>query len=468
MMNHLKDTKILVIGLGKSGLSAARHCAKAGAAVTVTDKKSSDELGEAMAELRGMKIKFELGGHDPNLTSDTELIVISPGVPIDLPWLIEARSHNVPIIGEMELAVRSISKPVIAVTGTNGKTTTTALTGHLLSAAGLSPCVAGNIGTPILDVLEEANKSDYVVLEVSSFQIDTTPSLRPHIAIWLNATADHLDRHGTFENYVASKARLFTQIREEGFGIYNASDEAVARTVVSGRCQLIPFDATGRIFKIGRKAGKETSTSGRAWYSDNELWVQTPDGGQNHYSLADVKLEGTHNRENMLAALMAAELTGADPQDLLAGLNSFKGLPHRVEYVTELNGVRYYDDSKGTNVGATIRALEGFAEPVVLIAGGLSKGADFAPLSKYVKGKVKKLILIGEAAAEMEKVLSPYASSVRAKTMDEAVKIAMRSAEPGDVVLLSPACASMDMFKDYADRGRAFVNAVKRLETKGE
>ncbi|MFA4875297.1 MAG: UDP-N-acetylmuramoyl-L-alanine--D-glutamate ligase [bacterium] len=464
-MRDLRNKKVLIIGLGRSGLAAARHCVAAGAVVTATDKKPASELTDALAALDGMGVKFALGGHDPALCAESEIIVISPGVPLELPGLSLARERGAAIIGELELAVWEISKPVIAVTGTNGKTTTTALIGHLLENSGINACVAGNIGTPLLDVLADADKADYIVLEVSSFQIETTPSLRPYIMIWLNVTQDHLDRHGTFENYVASKARLMAQVPEDGFGIYNAADEAVAQAAIAQRCRLIPFDATGRLFGAHRASEQR---AGRAWYGDGDLWVYAPDSTPNRYSLADVKLEGPHNRENMLSALMTSELAGADPADLAAALNSFKGLPHRVEFVAELKGVRYYDDSKGTNVGATIRALEGFAEPVVLIAGGLSKGADFAPLAGHVKGKVKKLVLIGEAAPEMEKTLSPFASTVRAKSMDEAVSIASRVAEPGDVVLLSPACASFDMFKDYSDRGRAFVDAVNGIDKAGK
>ncbi len=465
MMHDLKDKKVLVIGLGRSGVAAARFCASAGARVTATDKKSAEELSDALASLSAHDIIFSLGSYDSELPAANDLIVISPGVPLDLPGLDAARSRGAEIVGELELAVRCIDTPVIAVTGTNGKTTTTALTGHLLETSGIKACVAGNIGTPLLDVLDDANGSDVVVLEVSSFQIDTAPSLVPHIAIWLNTTQDHLDRHGTFENYVASKARLMERVPSDGFGIYNAADEAVVQASISQRCRLIPFDATGRILGLHR-GGETESKPGRAWYGDGSLWIHAPGGSPNRYSLADVKLEGPHNRENMLAALMAAELAGADPADLADGLSSFKGLPHRVEFVTEARGVRYYDDSKGTNIGATIRALEGFAEPIVLIAGGLSKGVDFAPLASHVKGKVKKAILIGESALTLQAVLAPHTSTVLAKSMDEAVTIAFRTAEPGDVVLLSPACASFDMFKDYADRGRAFVDAVRALEIK--
>jgi UDP-N-acetylmuramoylalanine--D-glutamate ligase len=456
-MNELTGKKVLIVGLGRSGIAAARHCAAAGASVTVADAKPADELAGALAALAGLPVRQALGGHDPALPAAHDLVVASPGVPLDAPGFAEARARGVPIVGELELAVRRISRPIVAVTGTNGKTTTTSLIGHLLAAARLRACVAGNIGTPLLDALAEADAADAVVLEVSSFQIDTTPSLAPEVGVWLNVTQDHLDRHGTFENYVASKARLFEQMSEAGYGIYNAADGAVAKAMGSARCRRLPFDAT--------TARAPSSDEGGAWSSGGELVVQLPGREAHRYALGRVQLSGVHNRENMLAALLAAELCGAEPALLAEGLATFRGLPHRVELVAEAGGVRYFDDSKGTNVGATIRALEGFAEPVVLIAGGLGKGADFAPLAPAVRGKVKRLVLIGEAAGAIERALAGAAPAVRAASMEEAVAKAAEAAAPGEVVLLSPACASFDMFRDYAHRGECFAAAVRKLAT---
>ena len=383
----------------------------------------------------------------------------SPGVPADLPGLPEARARGVAVIGELELAVQEIDRPIVAITGTNGKTTTTSLVGHLLREAGVHACVAGNIGTPLLDVLTEARRADWVVLEVSSFQIETSPSLSPRISVALNATPDHLDRHASFSAYVECKARLVHQSHPDGYGIFNAADEHIAAAVGGARCKLVPFDATGRIIKKG-----DDRLS--AWFGDGDLWVKSRAIGQSRYSLSNVKLEGIHNRENMLAALLAAELCGAESSELLPALESFSGLPHRMELVGEYHGVRYYDDSKGTNIGATIRAVETFAEPLVLIAGGLSKGVDFTPLAPHLCGRVKLAVLIGEAAGALEASLSGSVKTARASSMEEAVRVSSRAAEPGDVVLLSPACSSFDMFKDYADRGRSFVESVKRVAAK--
>jgi len=454
----LRGKRALVIGLGRSGVAAARFLAREGACVIVEDAKPAEALADSVKALEGLDIVFALGGHDPRRAIESDFIVASPGVPLDLPSISAAAEKGVPLVGEMELAVQRITRPMIAVTGTNGKTTTTALIGHLLGRAGIRACVAGNIGTPILDLVDEANRSERVVLEVSSFQLDTTPSLSAEIAVWLNATSDHIDRHGSFENYVASKAKLFSQMGGKGFGVYNASDEAVSQSVITSRCTLVPFDPTGRLF-----SGPGEGSSARGWYSGGDLFVQTHGNAPHRYPLSKVKLAGRHNRENMLAALIAASLAGAEPAALDQGLCEFEGLPHRVQLVAEHRGVRFYDDSKGTNVGATVRAIEGFEEPIVLIAGGLAKGCDFSDLVSAVRGRVKEAVLIGEAAPDLQRTLARHTKTMIASSMDEAVSIAVRDAEPGDVVLLSPACASFDMFRDYAHRGRAFAEAVTRF-----
>lgn len=453
---ELKGKKITVVGLGKSGIAAARYLLKKGAVVTVSDLKTELELGAVAAEVRELGARMSLGFHDAKIIESAEMVVLSPGVSNQISGITSALARGAPVIGEMELALTELSRPVIAVTGTNGKTTTTALIGHLLESAGVNVCVAGNIGAPLLDALEDAGRADYVVLEVSSFQIETTPSLKAQIGILLNVTPDHLDRHATFEAYAQCKARLIERIPEKGWGIYNAADRDASRFVLSAHCGLIPFDATGR-----RIDGRGLPQA--AWFGEGDLVVRVSKDSENRYPLAKVGLEGIHNRENMLAALAACELCGADSHELLRGLESFKGLPHRLELVGEYRGIRYYDDSKGTNIGATIRAIEGFAEPIILIAGGISKGVDFAPLALQVAKRVKKAILIGESAPLIQEAFKGHTETVRAKTMTDAVRFAAESANPGDVVLLSPACASFDMFRDYAHRGEEFAMAVKKI-----
>ena len=460
MLGELKGKRVLVLGLGRSGVAAARYLVAAGARVTASDLKTADQLGQVLEKLAGLPIEFTLGGHDPDAPREFDLVVISPGVPPDLPGLSAARGKGVPVVSELELAVRVLDKPVVAVTGTNGKTTTTSLIGHLLSESGMSACVAGNIGRPLLGALDLAARSQVVVLEVSSFQIETSPSLAPWVAIWLNATPDHLDRHKSFEAYVDCKARLFSQVPYGGWGIYNAADPAVSQSVRSSGIGLVPFDATGGPPSLGDGIG---NNAGRAWFGEDDLWVDTWGLAPNRYSLENVSLRGVHNRENMQAALVAAEICGAHPGTLGCALQSFVGLPHRMELVGSHQGVRYYDDSKGTNVGATIRALEECTEPVVLIAGGRAKGADFSPLIPLIGEKVKKLVLMGEAAGVMDSMFYGCTESVRASSMADAVGIASLAASPGDIVLLSPACSSFDMFADYAERGRAFARAVSGL-----
>ncbi len=441
------------MGLGRSGLAAARHCLDRGASVAACDTRPAGELSDAVEQLSCAGADVVLGSNDASLAEGADLIVASPGVPLDLPLLAKAGAGGVPVVGEMELAVREIRRPIAAVTGTNGKTTTTALLGHLLAGAGLSVCVAGNIGNPIVASIEEANRSDWVVLEVSSFQLDTAPSLRADIAVWLNATQDHIDRHGSFDAYVASKAKLFAQIADGGRGIYNACDHAVAAAAAASSAGMIPFDAEGALSE---------DLGDRGWYEDGALKVRLS-GREHGYPLEGVALQGAHNRENMLAALLAAELAGSDYDLLGSALKSFRGLAHRMELVLESSGVSYYDDSKGTNVGATLRAINGFSRPVVLIAGGQSKGADLSQLVPAIRERVKGAVLIGEAADEMERIFSKATKTMRADDMGEAVTKAAGMAESGDVVLLSPACASLDMFKDYAERGDAFKEAVNKL-----
>jgi UDP-N-acetylmuramoylalanine--D-glutamate ligase len=452
-METLKGKRILIVGLGRSGAAAARHCAIRGGRVTALDFKSASELGSCADELLAIGVELRPGTNDIDFASGFDIVIASPGVPLDHAILNRARELSVPIVGEMELAMREIARPVIAVTGTNGKTTTTALIGHLLETAGKRACVAGNIGNPIVAELGRANSSDCVVLEVSSFQLDTTPSLHADIAVWLNVSEDHIDRHGSFEAYVASKAKLFEQMGSDGVGVYNARDRAVADAVGAISTKLMPFDAEGSL------AG---SSGPAAWHEGGRLKVRS--GEEVHeYPLAETKLEGAHNRENMLAAVVAAELAGADTKMIYEGLTTFAGLPHRVEFVVERAGVSFFDDSKGTNVGATVKALDGFDKPVVLIAGGLSKGADLTPLVPKVRKKVKSAVLIGESAGEMEELFRGATATVRAGSMEDAVRAAVESAVPGDVVLLSPACASQDMFRDYAERGDAFKQAVNKL-----
>ncbi|HQG13203.1 MAG TPA: UDP-N-acetylmuramoyl-L-alanine--D-glutamate ligase [bacterium] len=452
---NFRGKKIVVVGLGKSGIAAARFLAREGAVVTALDSKPQAEMENAILSLKDVGVSLRFGGNDPAVISSSDMAVISPGVSPSLEGLEDICRRGGAVVGEMELAVGRIDRPIVAVTGTNGKTTTTSLIGHLLENSGIRRVVAGNIGTPILDLVDDANRSDAVILEVSSFQIETTPSLAPKISVLLNITPDHLDRHASFEEYAECKGTLVKRTVADGFGIYNVRDALVSRIVRGATCSLIPFDAEG--------GSHLKSGSAASWFDGEALMVSSGGGITRKYSLEGISLEGVHNRENMLAALTVCELLGADSDLLLEGLKSFKGLPHRMELVRDFDGVRYFNDSKGTNIGAVAKAISSLDAPIILIAGGISKGVDFSPLSSLVEEKVKKLVLIGESCEEMSRIFEGIADITRASSMREAVLIAASVAEPGDVVLLSPACASFDMFRNYADRGEQFAKCVMEL-----
>ena len=454
-MDELKNKKVLVIGLGKSGVAAARFRAARGCRVVANDRRTDKELGAIAATLANYGIEVKLGHHDTDLLAECDFVVPSPGVPNDIPLLAQARRKKKPVMSEMELALAQIRTPIVAVTGTNGKTTTTALISHLLAQAGVEACTAGNIGTPLVDVIDRANASEWLVLEVSSFQIETTPSLSPKIAVLLNVTPDHLDRHGSVEAYAAVKGRLLQQVGPDGFAIFNAGNDGVRRVLESQplRCIPIPFDRGG------------DRSSCRGWARGGRLSTRTTGKHVEEWDVRDVRLVGGHNQENMLAALLAVQLCGADVASLRRGLASFSGLPHRLQFVREVGGVQYFDDSKGTNVDATLRALESFTQPVVLIAGGQPKEENFTSLRGMVRRHLKRLIVMGEAKGMLKRDLSDVVPTEEATSMRDAVALAQRAAKRGDVVLLSPACASFDMFRDYADRGDAFIREVERLMT---
>lgn len=450
MVSFLKNKKVVVIGLGRSGIAAARFAALRGASVTVSEKRNYSELKDAVSRLDNLQIEYSFGHNDPKLTIEADMIIVSPGVPPDVPGFDDARKKGIPIIGELELAVREIERPIIAITGTNGKTTTTSLIGHLLSSCGFKTCVGGNIGNALTGLIDEANKSEWVVVEVSSYQIETTPSLSPKMAILLNVTPDHLDRHQSFEEYLNIKAQLFSNLSSESYGIYNSADKSVEEAVRKSNGRLIPFDASAKKDSGG-------------WFGNGALWTKLDSKRAEKWSLENVNLEGAHNRENILASIIVATLCGCEKYGVQKALQTFRGLSHRIEFVCEYNGVRYYNDSKGTNVGATLAALKSFDAPIILIAGGQDKGTGYESLIPEIKNRVRKMILMGEARQKMKKELGSLTKTVLAENMEEAVKLASESAVAGDVVLLSPACSSFDMFKDYAERGEVFVRAVKKI-----
>ena len=442
-----------MVGLGKTGIGLCRFLAARQAKVTATDSAAAAELAPALATLQGLDISFELGCPQPADWQHFDLIVASPGVPPELPWLQNAVSRGIPLIGELEVAGAYLRLPVAAISGTNGKTTTTTVLGEMLRASGRRPLVGGNIGTPLVDLVDRQDQADCLVLEISSYQLDTAPSFKPDAAALLNITADHLDRYPSFQAYADSKALLFRRQGPENLAVLNADDPLVAALVPQVKSRVYLFSSRQPL-SVG------------AWKTDRHLKVRLdPAAGLAiDFPLADIALPGEHNLENLMAALLLALEMGATPAGCAEVLARFRGLPHRLEWVANLAGIDFFDDSKATNVDAVVRSLEYFNRPVVLIAGGRDKGGDYSPLFPWLRRKVKQVILLGESREIMSAAFTGHAPLKIATDMAHAVSLAFAAAVPGDVVLLSPACSSFDMFRDYAARGRVYQEAIRSLD----
>ncbi len=447
---------IAVVGLARSGLAVARFLRSRGARVTITDQATARELDHFVDQARQLGAALELGGHRDAVFDAAELIVISPGVPHTLPQLEAARRRGVPVIGEVELASRFIQKPIIAVTGTNGKTTTTTLLGSMLAASGMSAFVGGNIGNPLIEIVDRTADLDVIVAEISSFQLDTVETFRPHVAVLLNISPDHLDRYATLDEYAASKGRIFANQGPEDFAICHGNDRLVQRQCRnSAACRLNFFSRPSDNGQIGQGA----------IITPLQIAYLMPDGTQGRIDLGRTTLIGPHNRENIAAAGLAALAAGASLPGVQEALDGFQAPAHRLEPIGTVRGIQFVNDSKATNVDAVMRALECFDRPVVLIMGGRNKGYDFNTLDAHVRRHVKKLIVIGEAGKEILSALGDSAGhgSEMASDLGQAVHKAFDVAQAGDVVLLSPACASFDMFGSYAERGDKFRQLVGAL-----
>jgi UDP-N-acetylmuramoylalanine--D-glutamate ligase len=434
-----------VVGLARSGVAAARTLNALGAVVTVTDKKPADQLTAQIAALGSGAIRVEAGGHPDGIFIETDLIVLSPGVP-KIPQVVAARQRGVKVISELELAWLLSGSPFIGITGTNGKSTVTTLTGLMLQKAGKRVLVAGNIGNALTEDISLLRGRDWIVAELSSFQLEDIETFRPSVAAILNVTQDHLDRYRDIAEYAAAKARIFENQTKKDVLVLNFDDPIVKAFAKRTPATVVPFSRMLR-FNPGMCV-----LNGYIEYDGKRLC-----------RTAEIKIRGVHNLENAMAAAAMALAAGADRESVADVLREFPGLEHRLEFVREKSGVAYINDSKGTNVGAVVKSVEGFAQPVILIAGGLDKGSDFSPLYDLFKQKVKLLVLIGKAADKMAKALGTATETVFAATLQEAVRLASAKAASGDVVLLSPACASFDMFRDFEDRGRQFKDAVKAL-----
>lgn len=445
---ELTGKKILVVGLARTGVACARFLARAGARVTVTDMAPAATLAEPRRELHGLGIQEELGVSQPSWPG-YDLLLLSPGVPPELPWIAAARDAGIPVWGELELASRFFTTPLLAVSGTNGKTTTTTLVGELLRASGLRPLVGGNIGTPAVSLLEAQKEADFLVLEVSSFQLDTAPHFHPQAAALLNISPDHLDRYADFAAYAASKAGLFRRQGPEDLKVLNYDDPVVRPWGEGG----------GRVFYFSSSRPLENG----AWLSHGAVRVLLPGKLDESFPVEKIRLPGRHNLENVMAALLLALDAGAAPLACRETLARFPGLPHRLEWVANLKGVDFYDDSKGTNVGAVARSLAFFNRPVILIAGGRDKDSDFSLLADQIRERVKALVLMGETRELLARTWNGLVPAYLEDDMQAAVARAYELADPGEVVLLSPACASFDRFRDYAHRGETFQKVVEEL-----
>jgi UDP-N-acetylmuramoylalanine--D-glutamate ligase len=451
----LQAKRVLVVGLGRSGQAAAKLCAAKGAHVTVTDSKSAAALAEQVANLPA-GVGLELGGHKVETFKTSDLIVLSPGVP-EGPELSAARAAGVKITGELELASRFTQATIVGITGTNGKSTTTTLCGVMLKGTGRPTFVGGNLGTPLCEAVGTPATAlgGLCVIEVSSFQAETFEFFRPQVAVLLNISPDHLDRHKGIEGYIEAKGRLFAAQRESDFAVMNLDDPLVGQVSKKLRAHWIAF-STRQILTEG------------GWLQGDSLCIRVPGGEIERYPAETPRLVGRHNQENALAALLAARLAGALPAEVHRGLVGFRPLPHRMELVAKVHGVLYFDDSKGTNVGSAVAALTGFPRPVVLIAGGRDKGGSYEPLADTMAKVGRAAVLIGEAADRIEAALKDVVPVKRAASMQEAVRMAAALAQAGDAVVLSPACSSFDMFRDYSHRGQAFADATKALEKEVE
>ena len=445
MKSDFEGKRITVVGMARSGVAAARALDSLGAIVTVTDMKPLEKLAAQMRSLGTSRIKVEAGGHPDRLFLETDLVVLSPGVP-KIPQILQAQRHGVKVISELELAWMLSDAPYAGITGTNGKSTVTTLVGLMLRKAKKKTLVAGNIGNALTEDLAALKRQDWIVAELSSFQLEDIETFKPHVAAVLNITQDHLDRYHSIAEYGEAKARIFLNQQPGDYLVLNFDDPLVKAFAGRAKATVVPFS---RLLRFN---------PGACVLHDHLMF-----NGKRICRVADIKIQGLHNLENALAAAAVSLCAGADPESVAAVLREFPGLEHRLEFVREKDGVLYINDSKGTNVGAVMKSVEGFTQPVILIAGGLDKGSDFSPLFDLFKKKVKRLILIGKASDKMTKVLGKAVETVTVGALQDAVRLASSLASRGDVVLLSPACASFDMFKDFEDRGRQFKDAVNKL-----
>jgi UDP-N-acetylmuramoylalanine--D-glutamate ligase len=451
---ELEGKKAVVVGLGITGRTTARFLKSRGAVVWAVDSADRETLADAVAEMTALGVETQIGPHRPELLAEADLIVVSPGVPHTLAPLAAAAARGIPLLGEIELAARFLNRPIIAVSGTNGKTTTTTLVGRMLEKAGMRVFVGGNIGSPLIGFVAEGQDADVAVVEVSSFQLDTADTFRPKVAVLLNVAEDHLDRYPGMEGYAAAKARLFRNLSASDTAVFNGGDPQIREMTGALSARRLPFRWEN---------DREEDSAEGAVLSAGKIRIRMAEVGITEMSCADFALPGPHNLENAAAAALAALAAGARLSDIEGVLETFDGLSHRLERVGTVDGVAFYDDSKATNVDAVRRALESFSEPVVLLLGGRDKNTDLTPLANIAAPRVRHAVVMGEAAPRLKEILTPVVPVTEAGSMDAAVHAAFSASRPGTVVLLSPACASFDWYENYARRGEDFRRAVEAL-----
>jgi UDP-N-acetylmuramoylalanine--D-glutamate ligase len=451
-MMELKGKKVLVVGLGKSGLAAALFLRHHGAVVTVSDVRSAEALRKEIPALLEEGIMVEAGGHGVLTFRRQDLIVVSPGVPLNTPELSQARKFGLPIIGEIELAARFLKGRIVAITGSNGKTTTTTLEGEILKQAGFATQVGGNIGVPVINLVEGSTDASWSVLEVSSFQLESTDEFHPAIAVILNITPDHLDRYGSFENYAQAKERIFAAQTEADSLVLNADNPRAAEAASRAKATVYWFST-------------KSAVAQGAWVENGAIVYRDAKNAavETILPLSAIALKGSHNVENVLAAVVAARRAGAAPDAIRRAVEVFHAVEHRLEFVAKVSGVDYYNDSKATNVDATEKAIEAFAGGIHLILGGKDKGSDYTTLSPLLRARVKAVYTIGSAAAKIESHLRGVIALHSCETLEKAVNAAADAARPGEIVLLAPACSSFDQFDSYEHRGRVFKELVAEL-----
>ena len=446
----LQNKRVLVVGLGKSGVASALFLKERGARVTVSDTKSPEDLRDEIPVLLDHGITVETGGHGERTFRGQDLIVVSPGVPVDAPPLMQARASGEPVIGEIELAAQHLPGPIVAITGSNGKTTTTTLVGDILKAGGFPVAVGGNIGTPAISLVTNATRDTVAVLEISSFQLETIKTFRPQVAVILNITPDHLDRHRTFQTYVDAKARIFENQQESDFAVLNKDDPTCRSLGDRTRAQVVLFS-------------RKQEVQNGAYLHDGKILFRDGVVQREIMLASEIPLKGAHNVENVLAGVCAGALMGCQPEQIRQAIVNFKAVEHRLEFVATIRGVDYFNDSKATNVDATIKALESFPRNIHLILGGKDKGSDYTVLNDLLRERVRRVYTIGAAAEKIESHIQGTVEIVHSETLENAIRRANAVAVAGDIVLLAPACASFDQFQSYNHRGRVFKEVVRSL-----